>query len=283
MTIALKDGDAQLLIDPAIGGAIARYSYRDRDVLRAAPGNARGPLDMSCFPLVPFANRIARGRFTWEGRAIQLTQNSGPHAIHGHGWEAKWAVASQTDTRVSLQFEHRAGDWPWAYRAELAFGLSEGALHATLALTNGDVASMPASLGFHPYFPRRPHSRLRASVVAVWLTDQTQIPTVKTAPFVDLANGIEPARAPFVDHCHTGWHGPAWIDQPDDKLRITLSADTSFLHVFVPQGEDYFCAEPVTAMPDAVNRREPPQETGLRSLAPGATFSLSMIIAPQET
>jgi aldose 1-epimerase len=285
MTIALKDGDAQLLIDPAIGGSIARYVWRGRDVLRPAPENARKPVEMGCMVLVPFANRIAYGRFNWEGRAIQLTPNFGPHAIHGHGWESPWTVTSQSATSATLAFGYRASDWPWTYDAELAFALMDGALNAELTVTNRDATSMPASLGFHPYFPRHPRARLTASVDAVWLSDATLIPTVKAGPahFLDLAHGAELANAPFVDNCHAGWNGTAAIDQPDERLRIALKADAHFLHVFVPSGESYFCAEPVTAMPDAVNRSEPAQETGLRTLAPGATFSLSMTLAPQET
>jgi aldose 1-epimerase len=65
-------------------------------------------------------------------------------------------------------------------------------------------------------------------------------------------------------------------------LRVRLSASSTFFHLFTPLGADYFCVEPVTAMPDAVHRPEPPKTTGLRTLTPGATFSLSMMLAPEE-
>jgi aldose 1-epimerase len=282
MAIALESGDARLLIDPSSGGAIARYTWRNRNVLRAAPPNANGPLAMACFPLVPFANRIAHGIFRWDDRTIVLRRNFGEHAIHGHGWESAWTVTATARAGLTLAFEHHAGDWPWSYRAEQAFALADGVLHMSLSVTNRDKSSMPVSLGFHPYFPKVRETHLATQVGSVWLSDETQIPTVKAeaSRFLDLAHGAALADAPFVDHCHGGWQGTATIGQPG--LRVTLRADAPLLHVFVPPGADYFCAEPVTAMPDAVNRSEPAAETGLRALAPGATFSLAMTLTPQE-
>jgi aldose 1-epimerase len=289
MTIALESSDARLEIDPQVGGAISRYMFRDREILRRAQAGTRDVLDMACFPLVPFVNRIAFGSFRWEDRTIQLRRNFGdhPHVLHGQGWQNLWAIVSQSHERAVLRFSHAPDDWPWAYVAELAFALVEAALQVTLSVTNHSDRTMPVSLGFHPFFPKRGGTRFDARTNGVWLSDGTQLPTelVASARLFDLAPDVALAHVPFVDNCYTGWRGPASILQPDDGLRITLSAsaEADFLQFFTPTGADYFCAEPMSAMPDAVNRPEPAQETGLRTLMPGATFSVSMTIAPQDT
>jgi aldose 1-epimerase len=55
-------------------------------------------------------------------------------------------------------------------------------------------------------------------------------------------------------------------------ITMTASDVFSFFHVYVPPDDDYFCAEPVSAMPDAVNRRDV-NGHGLRILPPGEAVS----------
>jgi aldose 1-epimerase len=289
MTIALESSDARVEIDPPVGGAITRYMFRGREILRRASADARTSLDMACFPLVPFVNRIAYGSFRWEDRTIKLRRNFGdhPHVLHGQGWQSAWGIVSQSRERAVLRFSHEPDDWPWAYAAEQIFSLGEAALQVTLSVTNRSDWSMPVSLGFHPFFPKRGGTCFDARTNGVWLSDDTQLPTELAAParVFDLSPDVAPANAPFVDNCYTGWQGSASILQPEDGLRIALSAspEAHFLQFFTPTGADYFCTEPMSAMPNAVNRPEPAQETGLRTLTPGATFSVSMTIAPQDT
>lgn len=286
MSITLECGGASVAIEPSIGGSILRYVWRDREVLRSAPAYADGPLQMGFFPLVPFANRIARGAFDWHRRSVALRPNFGdhPHPLHGHGWQNAWRVAGQGRAHALLAFDYAAGDWPWSYGAKLGFSLGERGLRIVLSLTNRSDDGMPASLGFHPYFRRSRQTRLTTAVAGMWQTDKTQIPTTRAAPILDFAKGAALGGAPLIDHCFTAWDRKALIDQPDDGLRVALGAsrDARFLHLFVPQEGDYFCAEPVTAMPDAINRREDASETGLRALAPGATCTVSMTIMPKH-
>jgi aldose 1-epimerase len=287
MTLALESSDARLEIDPPVGGAISRYRVRGREVLRRASADTRDVLDMACFPLVPFVNRIAYGSFCWEDRTIALRRNFGdhPHVLHGQGWQRPWEIASQSHEHAVLRFSHEPDDWPWTYVAEQAFALTGTALQVTLSVTNRSDRNMPVSLGFHPFFPRRGATCFETQTNGVWLSDATQLPTELATParVLDLSH-VALTNAPFVDNCYTGWRVPASILQPEDSLRIALSAsaEAHFLQFFSPTGADYFCAEPMSAMPDAVNRPEPAQETGLRTLVPGATFAVSMTIAPQD-
>ena len=67
-----------------------------------------------------------------------------------------------------LAIEHEADDWPWAWRAEQRFTLSDHGLRIDLELVNTDRRPMPAGLGLHPYFPGTAATRLRAGTKAVW-------------------------------------------------------------------------------------------------------------------
>ena len=149
-------------------------------------------------------------------------------------------------------------------------------------VANEGDAPMPFGLGFHPYFPRTPKTRLTAKVEGMWLADDTMVTTnhVDGSPLVDLVHGALLWQAPFVDNCFTGWRQPAIIEQPDLGLSITLSGSDTFrfFHAYIPDGQTFFCAEPITAMPNAFNRPEAASVTGSRVLASGESFAVEMRI-----
>lgn len=282
--ISLAKGDLELDITPDVGAAVTRFTCRGRDVLRRAPAGAANALEMGCFPLVPYANRIENGQLRFEGRTYQLPLNFGshPHSLHGHGWQTAWRVVSVSRDEAALSFDHAADEWPWSYAAEEVVSLGQDGARFHLKIRSRDSRPMPFSLGFHPYFPRTAGSRLTASVAGMWLSDDSMLPIehiTKGLP-IDLPKGVVVAKAPFVDNAFTGWRSPAVIEQPDSGLTVSLEASAAcgFLHVFMPVGEGFFCAEPVTAMPNAFNRSEAAAVTGGRVLPAGAEFSIEMHI-----
>ncbi|HUO99153.1 MAG TPA: aldose 1-epimerase [Rhizomicrobium sp.] len=284
--ITLEQNGFVLEIVPEVGGAITRFDWKGRPVMRPAPQGVTNPLDCCSFPLVPFANRIENGKLEFEGREYPLPLNFGdhPHSLHGHGWQTSWRVETVSRDRAVIAFDHAPDAWPWAYAAEQEFVLADGGLRMRLTMRSRDDKPMPLSLGFHPYFPRNPGSRLTAQIDRMWLSDSTEIPTVLGEPRIDLPHGVVIAKAPFVDNCFTGFHPPARIEQPEFGLEIALkaSAQCPYFHVFIPNGTDYFCAEPTTAMPNAFNRPEAAGVTGARILSPAAGLSVEMAIAVRD-
>jgi aldose 1-epimerase len=279
--IALRHGALTCLLAPGCGGSIARLAL-DRgggriDLMRPAPDRLSEPLDAACFPLVPFSNRIALGRFAHRGREVRLPANAPlPHAIHGHGWLAPWRVEEAGPDSALLSYRHEADAWPFPYRARQGFALSEDGLTVTMELTNEGDEPMPAGLGLHPYFPRPEGTRLQAGVSSVWLPDAAMIPETNAPPPPewDLARGIAVEGA-GLDHGFADWIGDAAIDWPGLGLRLRIRADDLFGHlvVYAPPGEPWFCVEPASHMTDAVNRAARGEGgTGFREVPPGATL-----------
>jgi aldose 1-epimerase len=280
LSLRLQSGGAILDLLPETGGAVGAFSIDGEDLLRRAPDGTRDVLQTACFPLVPFFSRIVDGRFTFRGENIVLARNFGdhPHVLHGQGWQNPWRVEAQAADGATLVYEHPADAWPWDYRAEQRFALAPNGLMAELRLTNTSKRAMPASLGFHPYFSR-PGTTLRAAVDGVWLADETCIPTTRAPKehFFDLSRGTDVTHAPFVDNCHFGWKGRAEVACAGRRVLLTASPALSFLHVFLPRGEDFFCVEPVSAMPDFV--RHDSRYSGLRVLEAGESFAVSMALS----
>jgi aldose 1-epimerase len=273
--ISLTHGDLTLELLPDLGAAVATLRYQGRDVLRPTPALARDPFETAAFALVPFANRIAGGIFRLSGREVRIERNAPgqAHPLHGHGWRRPWRIDSAERERVALSFEHAADSWPWRYAATQVLTLQADRLEVALSLENRDSTAMPAGLGWHPYFHKGPGARLEAQLEGVWLTDEECLPARLAAAtrFGEWGRGDALARSELIDHCHTGWSGAAKILLPEARLRLALTASPSlrWLHIYSPPDKDCFCVEPVSHMPNAVNRPEPPGVTGLELLEPG--------------
>ncbi len=257
----LRQAQTRLTLDPPRGGAIREFSWRGRDVLRPAAALAGDdPLDMACFPMAPFANRVAHGRFDFGGRAVQLAPNwsEDPHPLHGEGWRSAWSVLGAADSSARLRFDGGGGGgkWPWAYRCEQSFELEADGLKVELSVENLSDTPMPAMLGLHPYFPDAAHAQLEARLPRVWFTDGAALP-VREAQ-TPAGWRFEPARAMNavpLDHSFSGWNGIARLRWPDRTLTLSAGGCGS-LHVYAPEGRDYFCIEPQTAAAGALRRNE---------------------------
>lgn len=281
--LTLTNGELALDVAPEIGGSIVGWRIGDTPILRETTEEALASGDatkLASFPLVPFSGRIAWARFAFCGEEHALAPNFGgnPHYLHGFGWRSRWAVGRRDEASVTLVIEHdpdadpqATGRWPYRMRAELAYALTPGALTMTLTVENRDPRPMPCGLGFHPYFPRRPGATLRFRAASVWLPDENEIPTRREAPAGDYDFSTpKEVESVTLDNAFAGFGGKAELSFPDRKLALVMDAEALFSHcvVFVPPGKDFFCVEPVSHMPDAINRMAEVKDHGLRILAP---------------
>lgn len=285
--IALTAGDWRATLAPEQGGAVLSLDWRGQPVFRPTPHGATDILETACFPLVPYANRIADGRFVFDGRSVRLPplKRFAPHALHGDGWLLPWTVESQTAKRVemTLAWPGDEAGWPWPWRAHQVIELTDQGLTVTLSMTNTGEAVMPAGLGLHPYFHRYADSRLSLSAEAVWITDAREIPErlAPVAEIADWSNGLALADAPFVDHAYAGWTGEAVLDGGGRRVTMTADAPARWTQVYAPKGADFYCVEPVTHRPDAHNAPSS-EQTGLQRLAPSQTLGMAMTVSAAE-
>jgi aldose 1-epimerase len=106
-----------------------------------------------------YANRIARGRFTLDGRVYRLATNNGPNSLHGgmKGFDkVVWRARSfQRGDTVGVTFEHTSPDGEEGYPGTLRVRVSY-----TLTPTNELVVdyaattdrATPVNLSQHSYF-----------------------------------------------------------------------------------------------------------------------------------
>ena len=300
-TLELSTGASVVRIAPGLGGAIVAFRCGGRHVLRPAPTEALADGNVrlaSCYPLVPWSNRIRDGRLVFDGREHVLARNFGahPHAIHGVGWQRAWSVAETSPQRVRLVLAHDASDanraaWPWTFRATQTFELAgadagsapRALLQVTLTIENSGADAFPFGLGFHPFFPSDATTTLRFAAEGVWRNDATELPLEHGGvPVAWRFAESRPLGSVTLDNVFTGWNGVAALDNHTSGVRTTLAADSAcrFLVVYAPPAANFVAIEPVMHETDAFNRAARGAErTGFRTLAPGAAISCTMRIA----
>lgn len=292
--IQIGTQEAQAAVTLA-GGCIAAYrlisNSSEFDLLRPLTRGAKGEIDpraASSFPLIPYSNRIKNGHFRFRGQAYQLPLNFGdhPHSIHGVGWQMLWRLKNSTAQVVEIDVSYDGSEWPFAFYAAQVICLDGKDLHHEITLTNTGDAAMPVGLGMHPYFPRHGNAILTADVKAVWLTDETCLPTERVAcpERWNLSDGAR-VDALFCDNQFEPWNGRACISWPDEQMSLDVKAsdDLNRLIVYAPEGENFFCVEPVSHMTDAFNRSAdgmPSTASGMRVLEPGETWRVWMELSP---
>ncbi|MEB2846553.1 aldose 1-epimerase [Neorhizobium sp. BT27B] len=276
------------------GGLILGF-WRQQDgvrvpLLREAPGNADA-LSSSCYPLVPFGNRVKDNRFEFEGHEYRFSANTvwDRHYLHGEGWQSVWRVDEHTSDRIVMGFRHRGGGTPYAYCATQAFALTDHALQMTLSVENEGDQALPFGLGWHPYFPMTPQTTLMAPAKKLWTEIEGWLPGEAT----DIPQALdfsEPSSLPhrWVNNGFEDWSGEAVVSWPERGTRLRLTADPLFRHGFVfvsdtafdPQFKrDYFCFEP---MSHVANGHNLPGLGGLQILNPGEVLSGSITLRPED-
>ncbi|TCS03063.1 aldose 1-epimerase [Rhizobium sp. BK418] len=295
MTIVdLQSGPLSLRVSSK-GGLVLGF-WKEADVgrvplLRPAPSAEADALSSSCYPLIPFGNRVKGNRFAFEGIEYRFEPNTkwDKHYLHGEGWQADWSINGQTQTSVEMSFLHRGGNTPYAYRASQGFVLNDASLTMTLTVENLGERAMPFGLGWHPYFPMTPETTLQARSEKFWTEVDEWLPGERTDIPVDL-DFSKPAELPhrWVNNGFEDWNGEARIAWPERRTALRLSADPIFKHAFVfvsdtafdPNFEcDYFCFEPMTHLANGHNL---PDLGGLKVLGPGGHLSGSVRLHPEN-
>lgn len=276
--VVLALGELQAELAPARGGRVAQLDLGSGPLLR--PESAVDDDDPTrwalwgSYPLAPWSNRIAGGRFTFDGETYQLPVNfPDGTAIHGLVADRAWEVTAHDATSAVLR---TTTDTP-PYRVTVVqrFALHESGLDQELSVTNDGDRRVPVGLGVHPWWRA---STLQADARSIWPAGADCLPTGPAVP-VDAAHDLSVRRVPpLMDSCFTGLATTRAV--LDD---VVIEWDDDVEHLVVYTGvPGWICVEPVTNANDAFNldNRGVPG-TGTRILAPGETTSCRLrFLAP---
>lgn len=293
--VRLAAGSLAVEIMPSLGGGVARFDLlregRRIEVFRARPDSGTDdPGALGLYVLVPWSNRISGTGFNFGGVFHLLAPNVAGEScpIHGDGWLSPWCVSSADDRGVRL--EHEAdGPGPYRYAALLDYALDADGMTIRLAATNRATTALPFGLGFHPWLPRTPATRLMAQAQSVWLEDARHLPTERVAvvsrPEWDFSS-FRSLPVDWINNGFIGWNGRATVLWEDRALALDVEAEpplSTFILYSPSTDAPFFCFEPVSHAVDAHNLPPGPEAHGLVVLSPGEMLAAKCRFRVRET
>ncbi|MBB2892856.1 aldose 1-epimerase family protein [Flexivirga oryzae] len=145
-------GDQRLTV-VSVGGGIRSYVAGTRPVLHGYPDDARADAGRGQL-LMPWPNRIADGKYTFNGKAQQLplTEPARRNASHGLvRWE-QWSLVERSESAATVGFRLMPGPgWDGIVDLTVRYVLDDGGLTVTPSATNVGTVAVPFGFGAHPY------------------------------------------------------------------------------------------------------------------------------------
>jgi aldose 1-epimerase len=283
-----------------VGGGVRTYTLDGVDVMAGygvdePASSGRGQL------LMPWPNRIRDGRYTFEGKELQLplTEPAFHNASHGLVRWVPWQVVERAEDSLTVGTRlHAQPGWDGVLDLAVTYSLDGSGLSVTSRATNVGAATVPFGYGAHPY----------VAIGDTPLADVVlQLPASQEVIVDDrmLPTGLRPVR-PETDfrtprplgssHLDTAFTGVE-RDPGTDRWTVTVSglrdrgdvhlwADGSFdwLQVFTVKGADDapgvrgIAVEPMSCPAEAFTSGQ-----GLVVLTPGASWSGTWGISPSAS
>ncbi len=186
-----------------------------------------------------YANRIAKGRFTLDGKTYQLATNNGPNALHGGvvGFDrVVWDAEPFTEgaaAGVVLRHASPAGDqgYPGALDVRVTYTLADGALAIDYHATSD--APTPVNLTQHTYWNLAGHAAGSIEGHELTLAAQRFTPVDETLIPTGERRAVDGTPFDFLSPHAVG----ARIGADDAQLRIGGGYDHNFVLGDAPVGD----------------------------------------------
>jgi len=136
-----------------VGGGVREYSVDGRPVLDPYPVEQMAD-EAHGAPLIPWPNRLADGRYRFEGEDYQvaLTEPAKHNAIHGFLRWRPWTAREREPSRVVMGTRlYPLMGYPFALELSIAYELGVDGLTVTTTAVNLGDEPCPYGCGQHPY------------------------------------------------------------------------------------------------------------------------------------
>ena len=221
--------------------------------------------------LYPAPNRVAGGKFSFEGREFDFGINEKDRFLHALvrdvPWEYEIGDADENGISVECWVDFTPGSalyekFAFDHRLSLIFSLDEQGVMFRYRVNNRDQHTLPFGFAIHPYFNflgERDSAVLcvpaRAHMEAVDLMPTGKLEPLEGEPY-DITSPT-PVPELVLDDVYQGMEPdkPAWIEYREAGIRVELAASGEFTHmvVYIQPQNDFFCVENQTCSTDAHN------------------------------
>lgn len=287
--VTLRAGNTEATVTE-VGAALRTLRVAQRDVivpfaLDQVPSSFHGAV------LLPWPNRLAGGRYQWDGTEYQLpiTEPGRNTALHGLTLWHRWQLHQPDEASVVASIETvPLPGYPFPLHVAISYQLESGGLTISATTTNRGTVDAPYGIGFHPWL----HPGLGSLDDAVlrldadgWVsTDADLLPTGETG-LPPQADFREPRtlNSSILDDAFTqprwGQDGRSWVRlSGTDGLTASVWMEQGLSYWQVCTGDELadpadrrtgLAVEPMTCYADAFN-----SGTGLIRLRPQASHTV---------
>jgi aldose 1-epimerase len=300
LTLGVAEGsDIEATFVPDAGMVGCSLRHRGEELLGQREGLRRFVRERSTMgiPLLhPWANRLARKRFTVAGREIDLESDALPLSldpnglpIHGllagaRGWRVERQDGVAGGALLSASFDFAAHEdllaaFPFPHELFLEATLTGRSVRiATRVRASGD-ASVPISFGYHPYLrlpgADRSDWRIDVPVRERLVLDRLSLPIGEREP-TRVESG--PLGSRTFDDAYVAPEdaAPLVLEGGGRRIEVSFASGYPYAQVYAPANDDVVAFEPMTAPTNALVAGGP----DLPLVAPGdsydAVFSITV-------
>jgi aldose 1-epimerase len=223
--------------------------------------------------LFPFANRVNKGEYDFEGRHYKLNCNEPErdNAIHGLVFDKVFSVDEITESKsfaeVSLSYTETnpPEGFPFAYKVELIYKLKKNNLDLKVKVHNIGSQNFPFNLGWHPYFCVDDFDNS-------FLSFQSHKQVIFNENLISLGTAETLIPDPYslkdkkLDDCFVLYDKNVELFTSNYRVSISGKPKSDYLQIYAPPHEKRLAVEPMTGISDSFNHKR-----GIHILKPNHT------------
>jgi aldose 1-epimerase len=269
----------------AIGAALTGYSVNGVEIAGDPTQHGQSGSFVGS-TLAPWANRIAAGRWSLNGKPMTLEINEPARnsALHGLVADKRWNVVEHQDSKLTLGYRLEASEgYPFELQLEVSYEIGPDGLRVESRALNHATARAPFVMAFHPYFKLLSDTVLVNNFSHYLVTDENLIPVGETAPIQELGfDHLGQLRVIGADLDHgfiadANAAGALETKLVSRALEVSIWQEQPYRYLIVftgkagtPEKPGYVAVEPQTAATNAFN-----SAAGLLWLEPGEELKLT--------
>ncbi|MEM7085274.1 MAG: hypothetical protein AAF489_03780 [Bacteroidota bacterium] len=268
---------------PHLGGSVQELTVHGIPIIKSISLDDAGlEKYKTTYPsavLFPFPNRVAQGKYSFNGEQFQLSINEPGYnnAIHGLISNKSFTVDQIDNQSISLRYTHHSSHgFPFPYQFIIVYSFSDTGLKLSFNVTNIGTQSFPFGMGWHPYFELANYDQCSVDFSAEkkYVNDEKMVPIDAEA---HTEEEIQLAEAEL-DSAYKLRLGRIVLQGPRYQLQMSVPEDC-YLQLYTPKSRTALAIEPMTCIADAFNNK-----VGLKQLPPGSShlFETSISIKSHD-